>query len=81
MIPVVDNFLGLFKEFFAWRKLVNDGGSQSALNAVKNAKRLREAANISEQIFQFTDPSIGMLVDKKAIKKYWKLRKEFDKKD
>lgn len=53
---------------------------QSETQLIKDKKRLKNATNVAEQIFQITDQyKKNFSQDHK--KEYEKLRKEFDKKD
>lgn len=47
---------------------------------VKDKKRLKGATNVAEEIFRLIDDNI-LFLPKNVVKKYKKLRKEFDEKD
>ncbi len=47
---------------------------------VKDKKRLKEAANVAEEAFRLIDDNKHFLPEE-VLKKYEKLRKEFDEKD
>ena len=53
---------------------------QSETQIIKDKKRLKNATNVAEKIFQITDQYKGSL-SKEHLKEYETLRAEFDKKD
>jgi hypothetical protein len=53
---------------------------QSETQIVKDKKRLKKATNIAQEAFRLIDDNKHYLPDD-VVKKYEKLRKEFDEKD
>lgn len=53
---------------------------QSETQILKDKKRLKNATNVAEKIFNITDQYV-INFSKEHLKEYEKLRKEFDKKD
>jgi hypothetical protein len=72
--------MGMFKQFFAWRKLVNDGDSRMSIHAIEDLERLQKACNVAEDIIRVTDEYV-LQMSEKDFKKYNKLVVKFQKLD
>ena len=76
------NFLkelsSLFSSFFDFLKTSKK--NQLKTQIIQDKKRLEKASNIAEDIFFLIDKNIN-LFDEKTIKRYEKLKREFNRKD
>lgn len=67
-----------FSSLFNYFKTVKE--EQCETQIVKDKKRLKKATNIAQEAFRLIDDNKHYLPDD-VVKKYEKLRKEFDEKD
>ena len=68
----------LFSSFFYFLKTSKK--NQLKTQIIQDKKRLKKASNIAEDIFFLIDKNIN-LFDEKTIKRYEKLKREFNRKD
>lgn len=67
-----------FTSLFNWLRTNKEEQSQTQL--IKDKKRLKDATNIAEEIFEITDNYKDFFAEDDT-EKYDKLRKKFDKRD
>lgn len=77
-IQAVEKVGEAVKSFFDYLKETK--AKQSETNIINDKKRLKKATNIAEKIFKITD-NYRVLFEIEDLKKYNKLRDEFDQKD
>lgn len=81
MFDISDSIKSVGEAFTSLFKLLRTNREEQCQSQiVKDKKRLKGATNVAEEIFRLIDDNKHFLPDE-VIKKYDKLRKEFDKKD
>lgn len=76
--PIIEVIGEAFTSLFNYFKTAKE--EQCETQIVKDKKRLKKATNIAQEAFRLIDDNKYYLPDD-VVKKYEKLRKEFDEKD
>lgn len=81
MLDIADAIKSIGEAFTSLFNLLRTNREEQCQSQiVKDKKRLKGATNVAEEIFRLIDENKYCLPDE-VIKKYGKLRKEFDEKD